>query len=141
MPTHSRALPWAVGPVAVLDLIEDMTVKIQGRLDVVVGPPWELAAHSKQAKSSFDWLPREDAERWYLSHTLAPQGSFCMLLRHIVSECGRISREDGFFITLNYAVSVPLALSLSVTLSKLTLFGLCLACSCSGRLNWSHCGR
>lgn len=104
-----NALPWANGPVAVLDLIEDVTVKIQGRIDMVEGQPSELAELDEQAKSSVGWLMNKDAATWYLSLRLDQQGSFCTLLRHIASECGRISREDGSFITLNYVVSLVLS--------------------------------
>jgi hypothetical protein len=60
--------------VAVLDLIEDMTIKIQGRLDVVVGPPWELAAHSKLPKVGPAVRGHPGQERYTAGRTASREG-------------------------------------------------------------------
>lgn len=84
--------------------IEAAVWRIQLQRHAVADVNWAVNTLPTQAWKCFAWLRAAQVHAWYGLLDPMQKRSFCMLVRHIALECGRVSREDGCFIALNYAV-------------------------------------
>lgn len=99
-------LPWygEEGVESIHNWIQAAMWRIQLHRDAVADAGWVVNVLPTEVWKCFAWLRGTNIQDWYDTLHRVQKRSFCMLVRHIALECGRISREDGCFIALNYAV-------------------------------------
>jgi hypothetical protein len=74
----------------------------------------------EEAHSTLAWLRTPEVRDWHNTQLIQHDPSFVVLLEWIAEETRRIGQADGYFITLNYVVSLsfpPLLMHLAHNLT------------------------